>query len=220
MLMTAIGMQRLGLSGNLMSLGALDFGLIVDGAVIITENCLSRLATRQHQLERPLTLDERLQEVSIAAREMIQPSVFGQAIIIMVYIPLLTFTGVEGKMFAPMALTVILALVAAFILSLTFVPAMIALLVTGKVQEKESKAIHQAKRAYEPAFSTANCSFCDWSKDVLGIRMACMAMSFSSSVGINSCPILNSRTSDNRKAIVAPKMTAKGLSRLKRKAGS
>lgn len=151
MLMTAIGMQRLGLSGNLMSLGALDFGLIVDGAVIITENCLSRLATRQHQLERPLTLDERLQEVSIAAREMIQPSVFGQAIIIMVYIPLLTFTGVEGKMFAPMALTVILALVAAFILSLTFVPAMIALLVTGKVQEKESKAIHQAKRAYEPA---------------------------------------------------------------------
>lgn len=151
MLMTAIGMQRLGLSGNLMSLGALDFGLIVDGAVIITENCLSRLATRQHQLERPLTLDERLQEVSIAAREMIQPSVFGQAIIIMVYIPLLTFTGVEGKMFAPMALTVILALVAAFILSLTFVPAMIALLVTGKTQEKESKAIHQAKRAYEPA---------------------------------------------------------------------
>ena len=119
-----------------MSLGALDFGLIVDGAVIITENCLRRLAERQHQLGRLLDLPERLHEISLASKEMIQPSVFGQVIIITVYVPLLTFTGIEGKMFEPMALTVIIALVAAFVLSLTFVPAMIALLVTGSVQRE------------------------------------------------------------------------------------
>ncbi len=150
MLMTAMGMLKTGISGNLMSLGALDFGLIVDGAVIITENCLRRLAERQQHIGRVLTLDERLQEVIVAAREMIEPTVFGQAIIIMVYIPLLTFTGVEGKMFEPMAMTVILALVAAFILSLTFVPAMIALFVTGRVEEKESRAILKAKTWYAP----------------------------------------------------------------------
>jgi cobalt-zinc-cadmium resistance protein CzcA len=150
MLMTAMGMQRFNISGNLMSLGALDFGLIVDGAVIITENCLRRLGEKQHHEGRMLTLAERLHEVKAAATEMIQPSVFGQAIIIMVYIPLLTFTGVEGKMFEPMALTVIIALIAAFILSLTFVPAMIALFVTGKVEEKESRVIHGARFGYEP----------------------------------------------------------------------
>lgn len=151
MLMTAMGMIRGGISGNLMSLGALDFGLIVDGAVIITENCLSRLAERQHREGRVLSLQERLHEVMLASREMIQPSVFGQGIIIMVYIPLLTFSGVEGKMFEPMAITVILALVAAFVLSLTFVPAMIALFVKGRVDEKESRIVHKAKAWYEPA---------------------------------------------------------------------
>ncbi len=150
MLMTSMGMIRAGISGNLMSLGALDFGLIVDGAVIITENALRRLAERQHHEGRLLHAKERLDEVMIASREMIQPSVFGQAIIIMVYIPLLTFSGVEGKMFEPMAMTVIFALVAAFILSLTFIPAMIALCVTGRVQEKEGRVIHAAKSLYEP----------------------------------------------------------------------
>lgn len=155
MLMTSMGMIRAGISGNLMSLGALDFGLIVDGAVIITENCLSRLAHRQHHEGRILTLKERLHEVMVASREMIQPSVFGQAIIIMVYIPLLTFTGVEGKMFEPMALTVIFALIAAFVLSLTFVPAMLAIFVKGKVEEKESRVIHKTKGWYEPALDYA-----------------------------------------------------------------
>lgn len=150
MLMTAIGMQRLQISGNLMSLGALDFGLIVDGAVIITENCLRRLAERQHHEGRVLTVSERLYEVGQATREMIQPSVFGQAIIIMVYIPLLTFNGVEGKMFEPMAMTVIVALVAAFILSLTFVPAMIALFVTGRVEETDNRVIQKTRSVYEP----------------------------------------------------------------------
>lgn len=155
MLMTSMGMIRTGISGNLMSLGALDFGLIVDGAVIITENCLRRLAERQHQEGRVLTLQERLHEVMVASREMIQPSVFGQAIIIMVYIPLLTFSGVEGKMFEPMAVTVIFALLAAFVLSLTFVPAMIAIFVKGKVEEKESRLIHKTKGWYEPALHWA-----------------------------------------------------------------
>ncbi len=151
MLMTGMGMIRGGISGNLMSLGALDFGLIVDGAVIITENCLRRLAERQHHEGRMLTLAERLHEVLLASREMIEPSVFGQAIIIMVYIPLLTFTGVEGKMFEPMALTVILALIAAFLLSMTFVPAMIAIFVKGRVEEKDGRIVRRAKSLYEPA---------------------------------------------------------------------
>ncbi len=155
MLITSIGMIRAGISGNLMSLGALDFGLIVDGAVIITENCLRRLAERQHHEKRILTIKERLHEVMIASREMIQPSVFGQAIIIMVYIPLLTFSGVEGKMFEPMAMTVIFALIAAFILSLTFIPSMIAICVKGKVEEKENRIIHRSKGWYESALHYA-----------------------------------------------------------------
>lgn len=153
MLMTAIGMVHWGISGNLMSLGALDFGLIVDGAVIITENCLRRLALRQHHEQRLLSLKERLHEVMAASSEMVRPSLFGQAIIIMVYLPLLAFTGVEGKMFAPMAITVILALIAAFVLSLTFVPAMIAMLVTGKIDEKDNLVIRQAKLGYEKALT-------------------------------------------------------------------
>ena len=153
MLITGMGMIRINISGNLMSLGALDFGLIVDGAVIITENCLRRLAERQHHENRLLTLQERLDEVMQASREMIQPTLFGQAIIIMVYIPLLTFTGVEGKMFEPMALTVILALVAAFILSLTFIPAMLAIFVSGKVDEKENIFIKSGKFVYQNLLS-------------------------------------------------------------------
>lgn len=150
MLMTAIGMVQTKISGNLMSLGAIDFGLIVDGAVIIVENCLRKLGEKQHELGRKLDLEERLHEVMQASKEMIQPSVFGQAIIITVYLPILTLSGVEGKMFHPMAWTVLFALVSAFVLSLTFVPAMVAILVTGRVKEKENFAIHYAKKLYEP----------------------------------------------------------------------
>ena len=150
MLLTVTGMLEAGISANLMSMGALDFGLIVDGAVIIAENSLRHLAERQHALGRKLELGERLETVATSAREMIRPSVFGQAIIILVYVPLLTFQGVEGKMFAPMALTVIIALAAAFVLSLTFVPAMIALVITGKVQEKDNWIIRGMKHAYAP----------------------------------------------------------------------
>ena len=155
MLMTAIGMVRAGVSGNLMSLGALDFGLIVDGAVIIVENCLRHLAERQHALGRLLTRRERLHEVWVATREMIQPSVFGQAIIITVYLPILALTGIEGKMFTPMAMTVIFALVAAFVLSLTFVPAMLALCVRGRVTEQENVLVRLAKWVYAPVLRLA-----------------------------------------------------------------
>jgi len=155
MLLTAIGMLEYGISANLMSLGALDFGLIVDGAVIITENALRRLAHRQEKEGRLLERSERLHEVMVASKEMIQPTVFGQIIIITVYVPLLTFSGVEGKMFEPMAITVIIALLAAFVLSVTFVPAMIALFITGKVQEKENFAVRRAKDWYEPLLRSA-----------------------------------------------------------------
>ena len=139
MLMTATGMLQGRISANLMSLGALDFGLIVDGAVIIVENSLRQLAERQRELGRSSDLARAPGNgARPRAKEMIQPTVYGQAIIILVYVPLLTFTGVEGKMFEPMALTVIIALAAAFVLSLTFVPAMIAIAVTGRVQEKEN----------------------------------------------------------------------------------
>ena len=150
MLVTAIGMWQGRISANLMSLGALDFGLIVDGAVIITENSLRHLAERQREQGRALTRDERLATVRASAVEMVRPSLYGQAIILLVYVPMLTFTGVEGKMFGPMALTVIIALAAAFVLSLTFVPALIAIAITGRVREEENRIVSTLKRWYRP----------------------------------------------------------------------
>lgn len=150
MLMTATGMVHSKVSGNLMSLGAIDFGLIVDGAVIIAENCLRRLAQKQKEFNRTLHLQERIEEVLLASKEMIQPTIFGQAIIIIVYFPILALTGVEGKMFHPMALTVIFALISAFILSVTFIPVMIALFVKGHLEEKENYLLQLSKRAYQP----------------------------------------------------------------------
>lgn len=155
MLLTSIGMVKTHISGNLMSLGALDFGLIVDGAVIITENCIRKLGEKQKSLGRLLNLKERLEEVAHSTKEMIQPTVFGQAIILTVYFPLLTFSGVEGKMFEPMAMTVIFALVAALILSLTFTPAMIAIFVTNKIEEKENKINSFTRRCYAPLLEKA-----------------------------------------------------------------
>src|SRR5439155_6833191 len=150
MLMTGAGMLQGSTSANLMSLGALDFGLVIDGAVIISENALRQLAERQAAAGRSLTTSERLATVQTSAEEMIGPSVYGQAIIILVYVPLLTFSGVEGKMFEPMALTVILALLAAFVLSLTFVPAMIAIFITGSVSEADNGVVRWLKTSYAP----------------------------------------------------------------------
>jgi cobalt-zinc-cadmium resistance protein CzcA len=155
MLLTSAGMLRAGVTANLMSLGALDFGLIVDGAVIIVENALRRMAEAQHTLGRVLDRTERRAAVSAAAKEMIRPSVYGQAIIILVYVPLLTFEGVEGRMFSPMAITVILALAFAFVLSLTFVPAVIALWLSKPVEEKENRIVAAIKRRYDPLLDKA-----------------------------------------------------------------
>ena len=155
MLMTITGMVQAGVSGNLMSLGALDFGLIVDGAVIIVENCLRRFAEAQHGLGRLLDREERFAFAASATSEVIRPSLFGILIIALVYVPIFALTGVEGKMFHPMAITVVMALTAALILSLSFVPAAIALFVTGKVEEKESRLMLWARQAYEPALDRA-----------------------------------------------------------------
>ncbi len=151
MLMTAIGMMKTGTSGNLLSLGAIDFGIIVDGSVFLVEHCLRALGHRQHALGRRLTLAERLHEVSSASAQMVRPIAYGQMIIMVVYIPLLALTGIEGKMFSPMGVTVLLALVAAFILSFTFVPAMVAICMRGKVTEKENLILRIAGRGYRPA---------------------------------------------------------------------
>ena len=155
MLVTATGMLQGKISANLMSLGALDFGLIVDGAVIIAENSLRHLAERQRELGRALSLDERLQTVTASTCEMIRPSVYGQIIIILVYVPLLAFTGVEGKTFEPMALTVMIALAAAFVISLTFVPAAIAITISKPVREEENFIVRRLKSAYAPLLGTA-----------------------------------------------------------------
>jgi cobalt-zinc-cadmium resistance protein CzcA len=155
MLCTITGMVGARVSGNLMSLGALDFGLIVDGAVIIVENCLRRLGAEQARLKRLPSLPERLAIVREATREVIRPSVFGVIIILVVYLPIFTLTGIEGKMFHPMAITVVLALTAALILSLTFVPAAVALFVRGSVKEEENRVMSAIRRAYEPLLGFA-----------------------------------------------------------------
>ena len=155
MLLTITGMVQTKVSGNLMSLGALDFGLIVDGAVIIVENCLRKFGEAQYRLGRLLTRDERFGLAASAASEVIRPSIFGVVIIGLVYVPIFALTGVEGKMFHPMAITVVMALTAALLLSLTFVPAAVALFVKGAVEEKESRAMRGARRVYGSALEMA-----------------------------------------------------------------
>ena len=154
MLMTITGMVKTGVSANLMSLGALDFGLIVDGAVIIVENAIRRLAEAQRNGTQQ-NLSERLNTVYEATSEVIRPSLFGVAIITVVYIPIFSLTGVEGKMFHPMAATVVMALISAMVLSLTVVPAAVAVFVKGKISEKESPLIRSSKNAYKPLLHLA-----------------------------------------------------------------
>ncbi|MCJ7958754.1 MAG: CusA/CzcA family heavy metal efflux RND transporter [Pseudomonas sp.] len=150
MLFTFTGMFTNKVSANLMSLGALDFGIIVDGAVVIVENAIRRLAHAQQRHGRLLTRSERLHEVFAAAKQARRALIFGQLIIMVVYLPIFALTGVAGKMFHPMAFTVVIALLGAMILSVTFVPAAIALFVTGKVKEEENLVMRTARRAYAP----------------------------------------------------------------------
>ncbi len=151
MLFTISGMVANNVSANLLSLGALDFGIIVDGAVIIVENCIRRLSLEQEKLRRQLTTAERLEVVFDASKEVRRALLFGQIIIMVVYLPVFALSGVEGKMFHPMAFTVLLALLGAVFLSVTFVPAAVAMFLSGKMMEKEGAAVQWAKNIYAPA---------------------------------------------------------------------
>jgi heavy metal efflux system protein len=155
MLFTITGMVQSKISANLMSLGALDFGIIVDGGVIIVENCVRKLSEEQQQLRRLLNPTERLDTVVRATKEVITPSIFGSFIIMVVYVPILSLSGLEGKMFIPMARTVLFALLGAMIFSLTFVPASIAIFVRGRMEEKESIVVRWSKRLYMPLLNVA-----------------------------------------------------------------
>jgi cobalt-zinc-cadmium resistance protein CzcA len=155
MLFAVIGMVQSKISGNLMSLGAIDFGLIVDGAVVMAENIVRRLGQHQHKLGRPLNREERRHVLTEATLEMGQPVTFAVAIIMIVYLPILTLQGVEGKMFRPMAATVLLALGGALVLTLTFVPALCSLAMRGKVAERENWLMRLVKRAYAPTLRLA-----------------------------------------------------------------
>lgn len=155
MLLTITGMVGNRISGNLMSLGALDFGLIIDGAVIIVENCLRRFGIAQKELGRLLTRDERFSLTEEATVEVIKPALFGVLIITIVYFPIFALDGIEGKMFHPMAFTVVMALTAALLLSLTFVPSAVALFVSGAVKERESPLMRGARHWYAPTLDLA-----------------------------------------------------------------
>jgi heavy metal efflux system protein len=155
MLFTFSGMVTNNVSANLMSLGALDFGIIVDGTIVIIENCMRHLVKEQARRGRILTLSERLSVVFTASKEARKALFFGEFIIIIVYIPIFALSGVEGKMFHPMAFTVVTALLGAFILSITFVPAAVALFMSGKINEKESVVVTWAKSIYLPVLTAA-----------------------------------------------------------------
>ncbi len=189
MLATITGMVQTGVSANLMSLGALDFGLIVDGAVIIVENCIRRLSDAQRRNGSVLELKERLSLVFDATNEVIRPSLFGVLIITIVYIPLFTLTGVEGKMFHPMAATVIMALLAAMVFSFTLVPAAVAMFMKGKVSEKESPVIVGAKSLYRPVLLMA--LKIRWSVLVFAMGLVGLSVWLGGKLGSEFVPQLN-----------------------------
>jgi heavy metal efflux system protein len=150
MLFAITGMTRLGLSGNLMSLGAVDFGLIIDGAVVMVENIVRHLADRQHKLGRPLTAAERAREVLVSAKEVARPMFFGVLIITLVYVPILSLQGIEGKMFKPMAVVVMLALGGALVLALTLMPVLCSFFLGGRITEGDNWLVRGAKALYTP----------------------------------------------------------------------
>lgn len=189
MLFTFSGMVSNKISANLMSLGALDFGIIIDGAVVIVENCIRRLAHAQQVQGRLLTREERLAEVFAAAKEARRPLIYGQLIIMMVYLPIFALTGVEGKMFHPMAYTVVIALLGAMILSLTFIPAAIAIFVNGPVAEQENVIVKSAKRRYARILHWVMAN-----RPVVGVFVAAMLMLtgvMASRMGSEFIPSLN-----------------------------
>ncbi len=187
MLMTITGMVHYKISANLMSMGALDFGLIVDGAVIIVENCIKQLGIQSHGLSLPLK--ERLSITLSASQEVIKPSLFGVLIITIVYIPILTLSGVEGKMFIPMAQTVILALLSALVLSLTFVPAAIGIFLTGKITEKPNLIVRSCQKIYKPSLRLSLKS--PWISLIIAIVIVIIAALVASTMGGEFVPSLD-----------------------------
>ncbi|MFL9896382.1 MULTISPECIES: efflux RND transporter permease subunit [Paraburkholderia] len=189
MLMTFTGMVNAKVSANLMSLGALDFGIIVDGAVVIVENCVRRLAHAQTLAGRPLTREERFAEVFGASQEARRALIFGQLIIMVVYLPIFALTGVEGKMFHPMAVTVVMALAGAMVLTVTFIPAAVALFIGQRVEEKENWLMSRARRLYEPALG----AFMTRPKRVLvgAVVIVTLAMGLATRLGSEFIPNLN-----------------------------
>ena len=155
MLFAITGMVQGRVSGNLMSLGAIDFGLIVDGAVVMVENIIRHMAEKQHHLKRRLTASERIQEILVSTKEVVNPMFFGVLIIMVVYFPILALTGIEGKMFKPMALTVIFALMGSLVLALTLIPVLCSYWLGGDIKEKDSWLVSLAKKGYEPVLSFA-----------------------------------------------------------------
>ncbi len=190
MLFALTGMVRYGVSGNLMSLGAVDFGLIVDGAVVIAENIVRMLAHRQQQLGgRLLTKEERMHTILTACKQVGTPTVFGVAIITIVYFPLFTLTGVEGKMFTPMAFTVVFALVGALLLALTVVPVLASFFMTAKVSEEDNFAIRFAKRLYLPALNF--CLRARWLIIAVAIGIFALSLFVFSKLGAEFIPQLD-----------------------------
>jgi cobalt-zinc-cadmium resistance protein CzcA len=189
MLMTFTGMVNAKVSANLMSLGALDFGIIVDGAVVIVENCVRRLAHAQTLAGRPLSREERFAEVFGASQEARRALIFGQLIIMVVYLPIFALTGVEGKMFHPMAVTVVMALAAAMVLTVTFIPAAIALFIGERVEEKENRLMSWARRLYEPVLA----AFMTRPKHVLigAVLVVAVSLGMASRLGSEFIPSLN-----------------------------
>ncbi len=189
MLATITGMVQAGISANLMSMGALDFGLIVDGAVIVVENSIRRLSIAQKEAGSVLPLKERLQLVYEATNEVIRPSLFGVMIITVVYIPLFSLTGVEGKMFEPMAATVVIALLSAMVFTITLVPAAVAMFMSGRVTEKESLLISGAKWFYKPALLIS--LKLRWLVIILAAVCVGLAINLASKMGSEFIPQLN-----------------------------
>ena len=189
MMATITGMVQAGISANLMSMGALDFGLIVDGAVIIVENSIRRLSMAQKQNGGVLPVKERLNVVYEATNEVIRPSLFGVMIITIVYIPLFSLTGVEGKMFEPMAATVVIALLSAMIFTLTIVPAAIAMFMGGRITEKESFIISGAKWLYRPVLLLS--LKLRWLLMLLAVVLVALSVNMASKMGSEFIPQLN-----------------------------
>ncbi|MFO0973801.1 MAG: CusA/CzcA family heavy metal efflux RND transporter [Phycisphaerae bacterium] len=188
MLLAVTGMVHSQISGNLMSLGAIDFGIIVDGAVVMVENFMRRLGRRQHELGRRLTKAERLQLIDEAAREVARPTMFGVGIIMIVYLPVVTLSGIEGKMFRPMALVVLLALAGALLLTFTVVPALAALLLGGRVTEKDVLLIRCAKALYQPILRWALRSA--WGVSLGAIAIVAATLGLASRMGSEFVPRL------------------------------